>query len=61
MEGSGMRWKLQGADAVLKCRALDLTGLWDRFWRYHMAQEGQRRFGQRSRVPDPLGTAAATT
>lgn len=61
MEGPGMRWKLQGADAVLKCRALDLTGLWDRFWRYHMAQEAERRFGQRSRVPDPLGTAAATT
>ena len=58
MEGSGMRWKLQGAEAVLKCRALDLTGQWDRFWAYHMAQEAWRRFGKRSRAPDPLRPAA---
>ena len=58
MEGSGMRWKLQGAEAVLKCRAVDLNGQWDRFWAYHMAQEAQRRFGERSRVPNPLRPAA---
>jgi hypothetical protein len=54
MEGSGMRWKLPGAEAVLKTRALDLTGQWESFWAYHMAQEAQRRFGTRSRLLDPF-------
>jgi len=57
MEGSGMRWKLDGADAVLKSRALDLHGQWDSFWAYHMAQEAQRRFGARSRLLSPLPRA----
>lgn len=54
MEGSGMRWKLAGAEAVLKTRALDLNGQWDSFWTYHMAQEAQRRFGSPSRRSPPL-------
>jgi hypothetical protein len=44
MEGAGMRWRLEGAEAVLVLRALDLNGQWDRFWAYHMAQEATRRF-----------------
>jgi hypothetical protein len=58
MEGSGMRWKLDGAEAVLKSRALDLNGQWESFWRYHMAQEAERRFGSRNRLLDPLRSAA---
>lgn len=58
MEGSGMRWKLNGAEAVLKSRALDLNGQWESFWAYHMAQEAERRFGGRSRLFDPLQRAA---
>ena len=45
MEGSGMRWKVNGAEAVLKLRAVLLNGDWDTFWNYHMQQESQRRFG----------------
>jgi len=45
MEGSGMRWKVPGAEAVLKLRAVLLNGDWNVFWNYHMQQESEHRFG----------------
>ena len=45
MEGSGMRWTIAGADAVLRLRALHLNGDWDAFWQFHMRREAHRRFG----------------
>jgi len=47
MEGSGMRWTVPGAEAVLKTRAVQLNGDWDPFWQFHMQQEARRRFGLR--------------
>jgi hypothetical protein len=47
MEGSGMRWTVPGAEAVLKLRAVQLNGDWDPFWQFHMQQEARRRFGPR--------------
>jgi hypothetical protein len=44
MEGSGMRWTVAGAQAVLKTRAVHLNGDWTPFWEFHMKQERQRRF-----------------
>jgi hypothetical protein len=51
MEGSGMRWTVPGAEAVLKLRAVYLNGDWDPFWQFHMQQEAHRRFGQRRWAP----------
>jgi len=51
MEGSGMRWTIPGAEAVLKLRAVYLNGDWDPFWQFHMQQEAQRRFGHRRWSP----------
>ena len=51
MEGSGMRWSLGGAAAVLKLRAIHLNGDWDAFWQFHMKQEARRRFGHRRWAP----------
>jgi len=51
MEGSGMRWTVPGAEAVLKLRAVYLNGDWDPFWQFHMRQEAHRRFGQRRWAP----------
>ena len=51
MEGSGMRWTVPGAEAVLKLRAVYLNGDWDPFWQFHMRQEAARRFGQRRWAP----------
>jgi len=42
MELSGTRWSLKGAEAVLKLRALVVSGDFDEYWRFHEAQEAQR-------------------
>jgi hypothetical protein len=39
---TGARWGLQGAEAVLKLRALSTNGDFDAYWRFHMRQEHQR-------------------
>jgi hypothetical protein len=39
---TGARWGLQGAEAVLKLRALWSNGDFPAYWRYHLAQEHQR-------------------
>ena len=46
MEGSGMRWTVRGAEAVLQLRALHLNGDWDAYWQHHMQCESERRFGR---------------
>jgi hypothetical protein len=39
---TGARWGLEGAEAVLKLRALWSNGDFDAYWRYHLAQEHRR-------------------
>ena len=53
---TGARWGLQGAEAVLKLRALSSNGDFDAYWRYHLAQE-HRRVHQ-ARYLHPLARAA---
>ena len=42
MDITGARWGLDGAEAVLKLRALIATGDFDDYWRFHLRQEHQR-------------------
>ena len=42
MDLTGARWGLDGAEAILKLRALHSNGDFDHYWRYHLAQEQQR-------------------
>jgi hypothetical protein len=42
MDITGARWGLDGAEAVLKLRALRANGDFDDYWRFHLAQEHQR-------------------
>ena len=42
MDITGARWGLQGAEAVLKLRALKTNGDFDSYWRFHRAQERKR-------------------
>ena len=42
MDITGARWGLDSAEAVLKLRALRTNGDFDRYWRFHLAQEQQR-------------------
>lgn len=39
---TGARWDLPGAEAVLRLRALDTSGDWDAYWRFHRQQESLR-------------------
>jgi hypothetical protein len=60
MEGSGMRWSLPGAEAILKTRAVSLNGDWDPFWHFHMQRDRQRRFGARRWSPAVPSAAEKT-
>lgn len=47
MELTGARWRLVGAEAVLKLRALRASGDFDAYWEFHEAREYQRNHAQR--------------
>jgi hypothetical protein len=53
---TGARWGLQGAEAVLKQRALSSNGDFPAYWRYHLAREHQRV--HQARYQPPLAHAA---
>jgi hypothetical protein len=42
MDVTGARWGLEGAEAVLKLRALIATGDFEDYWRYHLRREHER-------------------
>lgn len=42
MELTGARWRLNGAEAVLKLRALRASGDFDAYWTFHEARERER-------------------
>jgi len=44
MERSGMRWSLEGAEAMIQLRSLYLSGDLDDYWDFHMEQEGRRLY-----------------
>ena len=44
MEGSGMLWSVEGAEAILKLRGVFLDELWDDFWTFRAQQEKKRLY-----------------
>ena len=46
MERAGMRWELEGAQAMLSLRAVYLNGLWDQFIAYRTNTEQSRLYGE---------------
>ena len=46
-ERTGMRWTIEGAEAVLKLRAIYLNGNWNDFWNFHIDHEQGRRFNHK--------------
>jgi hypothetical protein len=42
MDITGARWGLDGAEAILKLRALISNGDFDRYWRFHLRKEHER-------------------
>jgi hypothetical protein len=57
MDLTGARWSLDGAEAVLKLRALRANGDFDDYWRFHIAKEHERV--HRSRYADGVIPRAA--
>lgn len=44
MERSGMRWTIGMAEAVVKLRAVYLSGDFDRYWEFHIQQDQRRLY-----------------
>ncbi|HUZ54699.1 MAG TPA: ISKra4 family transposase, partial [Streptosporangiaceae bacterium] len=42
MDITGVKWGLEGAEAILKLRALIASGDFDDYWRYHLRREHER-------------------
>jgi len=42
MDITGARWSLNGAEAILKLRALRTNGDFDDYWTFHLAQQRRR-------------------
>jgi hypothetical protein len=42
MDITGARWGLDGAEAILKLRAVRTNGDFDTYWRFHLNQERHR-------------------
>jgi hypothetical protein len=53
MEVTGARWGLEGAEAVLKLRALVGNGDFDDYFTYHLTQEKRRNHDSRFHQPEP--------
>ena len=41
---SGMKWTLQGVQAILDLRAIKQNGDWENYWAYHIKQERERLY-----------------
>jgi hypothetical protein len=46
MERAGMRWELEGAQAMHSLRAVHINGLWDQFIAYRIATQQSRLYGK---------------
>lgn len=46
MERSGMRWSMKGAEAMVKMRAVYISGDYEEYWNYHVEQEQKRLHGK---------------
>jgi hypothetical protein len=64
LDCSGARWSVEGAEAVLKLRSLRLSGDFDDYWQFHVAQEFHRNHTSLyagNRPPDPMPRASLRT
>lgn len=60
MGRTGARWSLNGAEAILRLRALRTSGDFDAYWAFHLAKEHERTHQSRyadAAVPNPLAPA----
>jgi hypothetical protein len=58
MEQGGMRWRLQGAEAMLHVRSVCASSEWDRFNNWRQAEEAKRIHPHKALVENYMGFAA---
>jgi hypothetical protein len=58
MEGPGMFWSKDGAEAILKLRAVFLDDLWEEFWAFRIKREKQRLYARYQNI-SAVGQEAA--
>ena len=62
MDRTGACWSLDGAEAVLRLRALRTNSDFDDYWRFHLTQEYNRNHRARyasGKIPNPLATPSS--
>jgi hypothetical protein len=52
MEGTGRRWSVPGAEALLLLRSIYTSGDWEAYWQAHMGMERRRLYGK---ILDAMG------
>jgi hypothetical protein len=55
MEGSGMPWSQEGAEAILKLRGVLLDDLWHKFWEFRTKSERKRLYSRYRHLTDNWG------
>jgi hypothetical protein len=53
MEQAGMRWTMDGAQAILDLRAVRLNNDWDAYWQFHRQQQHERMYGAAPAAASP--------
>jgi len=54
MDLTGARWRMQGAEAVLKLRSLKASGDFSEYWRFHEEQEFIRNHQSKYKNPSVI-------
>ena len=57
MEGSGMRWRITGAQSILSLRAIYLNDDWSAFWNHRIATEQAQKYPNNPKLTTPLQLA----
>jgi hypothetical protein len=52
MEQSGMRWTIDGAQAMLDLRTVRINGDWEAYWQFHRRHQHQRLYGPSQAMPE---------
>jgi len=52
LDRTGARWRLKGAEAVLKIRSLRSSGDFEAYWAFHQAREWERNHSRCRQVPN---------
>jgi hypothetical protein len=56
MEQAGMRWTIDGAQAMLDLRTVRINGDWQAYWQFHRQHQHQRLYGTSQTVPERVET-----